>query len=469
MKGRLTFGRKRQRVIRLPGTAVFQHPIHHIPSPLRPIVGLLTLIAVGTLLLWLLPGVTTRPITFMQALFTATSAVTVTGMALLTTSTDFTFAGQIILLLLIQMGGLGYMALVALLLRASGRRVSLPNRLLLADSLGLQNPSLISHYLGRILTGMFVIEALGAAALFVYWRQTDIVPSDRVLFYAIFHAVAAFCNAGFDLFWGTPAYPNGIPNDNLTLIILGVLVILGGLGLPVFHNLLMYRRQRRLSLHTRLTLLVTLALMLVGWVALYLPEATRGVAADLTLDEKLVQTWFQSVSARTAGFPGLENFALVQPESQLVLVGLMFVGSGPASMGGGITTGTLVVLLAVMWSFLRGTPGVNVFKRSIPARIVKRATAVLIVSLFVCGLATWLLLLTHPFELGPALFEVVSAFSTCGLTLGLTSQLNPIGQLIIIFMMFWGRLGALTIVLVLLSRSRESSLLHYPEEPVLIG
>jgi trk system potassium uptake protein TrkH len=208
----------------------------------------------------------------------------------------------------------------------------------------------------------------------------------------------------------------------------------------------------------------------MGWLGLYIGETQfGGVLQDVPIGERLVTTWFQSVSTRTAGFPGLDNFNELLPASQLLVMGLMFIGSAPASMGGGITTGTFVVLLVAFISYVRGNRRARTSRRTIPIGTVRRAAAILSLSLIVVLVATWLLLMTNEVAFGPALFEIVSAFATCGLSLGITGSLNGFGLLLIMFMMFWGRLGALTLVVALIQRQSPEQLLDYPEEPVLIG
>ena len=280
-----------------------QHPKRKRPLPvtLRLVLGLALLIGVGTAVL-LLPGLTTQPITFSDALFTATSAASVTGLTVLTTSTDFTFAGQIALLCLIQLGGVGYMVLVALALQLVGRRVSLLDRLAISTSLGLDKPAAILRLLRQVVIGILIIEGVGALLLFLHWRISGIVAADQAAFYAIFHAVSAFCNAGFDLFVGLPQYPRGIPGDNVTLIIMGSLIVLGGLGIPVFVDFSQLRRRKRLTSHTHLTLMMVVLLTLAGWIGLFVAETQAGgVLETAPLSERLVHTWFQSVSTRTAG------------------------------------------------------------------------------------------------------------------------------------------------------------------------
>lgn len=439
------------------------------PVALRLVFGLALLIIGGTLLL-LLPGITTRAITVSDALFTATSAATVTGLTVLTTSIDFTRTGQVVLLCLIQLGGVGYMFLVALALQLLGRQVSLLDRLAVSRSLGLDKPTAILRLLRQVVVGIFLIEGVGALLLYVHWRLSGIVAPDEAAFYAIFHAVSAFCNAGFDLFVGLPAYPRGIPGDNLTLLIMGTLIVLGGLGIPVFVDFSQLRRRRRLTSHTHLTLIVIVVLTLVGWVGLFVAETQAGgVLKTSPLSERLVHTWFQSVSTRTAGFPGLRDFDQMLPPSRLLVMALMFIGCAPASLGGGISTGTFGVLALALRSSVQGHTVVRFRKRTVPHETIRRAAAVLSISLLLVFVATWLILVTHQMPFSDALFEVVSALATCGLSLGITGELNLFGRFIIILMMFWGRLGALTIAVALLQPRPEKELVHYPEATLLIG
>ncbi len=447
-----------------------------LPVPLRLLVALATLIGIGTGLL-LLPWMTTQRISFMEALFTSTSASAVTGLSVLTTSTAFTRPGQWVILLLMEFGGLGFLVTVVLTLRLLGRRISLVDRLAVSSSLGLANPKAILQVLARTVAFMLAVEGLGTLILWVHWRMSGIVPAGDAAFYALFHAVAAFCNAGFDLFAGLPQYPEGLPADPITLLTLGWLVIIGGLGIPVYMELLHRRtarkeggRLRRLSLQTRLALWSALVLVLVGWAGLLAGEYRQaGVLSDLSFGERMLRAWFQSAATRTAGFAGLSDFANLHEASRLLLICLMFIGSAPASMGGGITTGTFSVLVVAMWSLARGYDRVRAGQRAISMAMVWRAITVLFISLGVVLIATWLLLFTQEVTFSPALFEVVSAFSTTGLSLGVTGQLNTFGRLLIIALMFWGRLGAITIMLILLKRRGHESLAKYPEETVLVG
>ncbi len=439
-----------------------------LPPAARIVAGLVVLVIIGTMLL-MLPWVgTTRPLHFNEALFTAISALSVTGLSIIVPATDMTLFGQVILLILIQIGGVGFMVVTVVVFRLLGRKISLMDRLALSDSLGLLVPGAILKLTRRVLATVLTIEGVGALLLWLHWR--DELGAGRAAFYALFHAVSAFCNAGFDLFMGLPEYPYGLPRDNLTLSILGGLIFLGGLGIPVLADLITWPKDRRISLHTKITLVVIVVLLCAGGFGIVLAESrASGVLIGEPWPRRLLLAFFQSVSARTAGFAGVPSFEALTPPSQLLLIVLMFIGCAPASMGGGITTGTFAVLILALWGYARGLPSAHIGGRTIAVGMVRKAAAVLTISLFLVLLATWLLLMTHPhatFDI--ALFEVVSAFATCGLSLAFTSQLNLYGQFIIILMMFWGRLGALTIIVALAQQQRPQPV-AYPEEQILIG
>jgi trk system potassium uptake protein TrkH len=444
----------------------------HIPSALRLVLGLVLLIIVGTLLLMLPIAGQGDALTFDEAVFTAVSALTVTGLSIITPINDLSLFGQITLLLLIQMGGVGFMVLAVFVLRLLGRRVSVYDRLTLSDSLGLMSPAAILKVSQRVVFVVLALEALGALALWLHWRQDPRLSAEQALFFALFHAVSAFCNAGFDLFTGLPGYPEGLPRDNITLSILGALIVVGGLGIPVLTDLITYPLYRRISLHTRLTLLAVVVLIVIGGVGILLAESRAGsVLAERPLGERLIKSFFQSISARTAGFAGVADFAALTPATQVLMTALMFIGCAPASMGGGITTGTAVTLVLGMWAFARGQETAVFGRRALAVGTVRKAAVILTISLLTVTLATWLILMTHDTTMEKAVFEVVSAFATCGLTLNFTTELNPFGRFIIMLMMFWGRLGALTIVIAVARQSSRAAprLVQYPEEQILIG
>ncbi len=439
------------------------------PAP-RIVGGLALLVTLGTLLLMLPISARERPLAWNDALFTAVSALSVTGLSTITVSQELSLVGQVLLLTGIQIGGVGFMVVAVVIMRLLGRRIGMTERMALSDSLGLVSPAAIVSLTKRVLATVLAFEILGALLLYLHWRTDERLSEGQAFFFAIFHAVSAFCNAGFDLFTGTPGFPEGIPRDNLTLAIMGTLIFIGGLGIPVIADLLTYYRERRLSLHTRLTLIVVSFLVVSGTLGFWVAESrsTGALAGEHPLRALLI-CLFQSVSARTAGFVGIAHFGELTAPSQLLMVTLMFIGCAPASMGGGITTGTFAIMTISLWSYARGLPTAQFSGRSLAAGTTRKAGAVLTVSLLITLLASWLIAMTHDAPLEPVVFEVVSAFATCGLSLGLTTELNLFGQLVICLVMFWGRLGALTIVVAIAGQQRRTQLVQYPEEQILIG
>lgn len=446
---------------------------HATPPALRLVLGLAGLVTVGTLLLMLPIAGRNGPLSFGDAVFTAVSALSVTGLSVITPVTDLSLFGQIVLLILIQIGGVGFMVVAVLIFSLLGRKISLLDRLALSDSLGLLTPGSIISITWRMLLGVFVLEGLGALLLYLHWRGDERLSEGQALFFAVFHAVSAFCNAGFDLFTGTPGYPASIPRDSISLLLIGSLILVGGLGIPVLGDLLQYPRLRRLSLHTRITFGVLAFLVISGALGFYLAESNpdrQGILAGEPPIRRLLLAFFQSISARSSGFVGVTAFERLSEPSRLLMITLMFIGCPPASMGGGISTGTFAVLTISLWSFAQGIPNAQIAGRSLGLGITRKAAAVLTISLFVVLLSIWLILMTHPgASLDEVTFEVVSAFATCGLSLSFTEQLNPFGRVVIMLMMFWGRLGALTIVVALARGQRRPQPLQYPEEPILIG
>ena len=448
------------------GQAVAALRRRRIPAAVRVIVSLLVLVLIGTGLLWVSGLGTPQRLTFQEALFTAVSALAVTGLSTITPGTDLTFFGQVVLMLLIQIGGIGFMVVAVGVLRALRRQVSLFDRQAMRNSLGLSEKMEFRTILRRVLMSMLAVESVGAVLLWLHWRTT--LGDETAAFYGLFHAVSAFCNAGFALF--DPAqFPSSIPRDTVSLAIIGGLIVLGGLGFPVLADIVEWPTRRRLSLHARLTIYASLILIVVGAIGLLVAENRSGGALNgVPWHQQIVLSAFQSIAARTAGFSVMADMQQLTAASQVLLIGLMFIGTAPASMGGGITTGTLIVLTLAMWSYARRLRSVQVSKRQIPAGAVRRAAAVLLVALLVVIGATWLILLEQDAPLDSVVFEVVSAFSTTGLSLSYTSQLTSFGLFIIMLCMLWGRLGALTVVAAL-GEQRPPERVEYPEERLLLG
>jgi trk system potassium uptake protein TrkH len=441
--------------------------ISNLPIPVRLIAGLIGLILIGTLL-FLLPGMSTRPLTFTEAIFTSASALTVTGLTVIIPGTELTFPGQFVLLVLIQVGGIGLMVFTVVIFRLLGRRISIVDRLALRGLFGNVLPGAVMRLTMQVMAAVLIFEAIGALLLWLMW--TPRMGAQTAAWFAIFHSISAFCNSGFDLFAGLPGYAT-IPNDGGTLAVLGSLIFIGSLGVPVVADLIAYRhKEHHLTLHTRLTLIFVLVLMAVSTTTIFVADGLQeGVMAGEPLDRQVGLALFQSVSARTAGFVSVPSFSEIAVPSRLMLIIVMFIGAAPASMGGGITTGTAIALTLALWSYARNRPYPEVGGRTISTATIRRATAVLTISIALVMTATILLTISNPhLSLDGALFEVISAFATCGLTLAYTPVLNTFGRFVIILVMVWGRLGALTII-VALARPVKQSLYVFPEEQIMIG
>jgi trk system potassium uptake protein len=441
-----------------------------IPIPAKLVLGLAFLVATGTVTLLLTESLTDRPLTWNEAMFTTVSALTVTGLSVIVPGKDLALAGQIVLLVLIQFGGTGFMVLAVVFFRLLGWQIRLENRAALRDALGLNSIGEILKLTRRALVVLFTIELIGAVLLYLHWRSFVSLPEWQIAWYALFHAVSAMCNAGFDLFNGVTNFPAGVPNDDISMLIISTLIFLGGIGIPVIANVLRYPVERKLRYHVKVALLTSVFLIVFGGVMLMLAESgPQGILRDEpSWWRRFTISVAQSISARTAGFAFMARFDQMTSSSQFLLTTLMFIGASPASMGGGIKTVTFAVLVLSLLSYVRGRPEVVLWRRTISKSNVQKAAAVLTAGLFVIVTAIWLLALESNAPLNKIMFEVISAFATCGLSLAFTSELDIFGQLVIMFVMFWGRLGALTIVGAIVA-PRKHAAVGYPEDEVFIG
>jgi trk system potassium uptake protein TrkH len=431
------------------------------------ILGLLALVASGTALLALPWAGSAAALTLDQAAFTAVSALTTTGLSTIVPGRDLSTFGQIVLLLLMQLGGMGFMAFAVTIFRLLGRRVAFAERVALRDSLGLVDLNAIVRLTLRVLLGMLVIEAVGTLLLWLHWAEQ--FGTGRALYLALFHSVSAFCNASFDLFGGGgAALTNPFPADTYTLVVLALLIALGSFGIPVIADLVDWRTHPHFTLHTKLVISVWSVLTVIGTALLFLAESQGQHAfTEASPGRRLLLAFFHVVASRTSGF-NVQPIDQLAPASIMTLLSLMFIGGASASTAGGITAGTFAVLVLAAGAYVRGTDTIRFGKRAISPGSVQKAVAILLVSVVVVGVGALLLMLTHPVPFDRALFEAVSAFATCGFSLGLTGQLNGFGRLIVALLMLWGRLGPLTIVLAA-ARSRRAAPLSYPEERVLVG
>ncbi len=432
----------------------------------RLILGFALIIFVGTVLLRLPIASTGAPVSWLDALFTSTSAVTVTGLTVFSTANTYSLFGQWVILLLLQVGGIGFIAISVVLYRLVGRSIGMQDRFLLKQSLGVDESSNILRLTIYVIGIVVGLEVMGAFLLFVRWSDTMPIPT--AAYRALFHAASSFCNAGFDLFAGTSEpVLFGYGRDPWSLGVLALLILIGGFGLPVVDDLLRWPRAR-LSVHTKIILVATLFLTLFGGIVLIVDEhISGGLLSVLPLDDQIYVGFFTIISARTAGVTILPLEQLSEA-SKLILIIWMFIGGGPSSMAGGVTTNTVAVLALAMLATVRGQPQAVAFGRAIPFETVMKAMAVMTVSTLLVAGMTLLLSLLHIDNLLVSGFEVVSAFSNTGYSLGLTGHLTPAGKIIISFVMFWGRLGPLTLVVVLAQRQRPS-LITYPDEKLSLG
>lgn len=402
-------------------------------------------------------------VTLSDTLFTSASAVTVTGLVVVDTGTDFTLIGQIIIALLIQVGGLGLMTFAALLLSMLGMRIGMPQRMVLRDEMGQTSLSDLAVLVRVVIMVAFAAEALGTAAL-----MTVFVPEfgwSAGFWQALFHAISAFNNAGFSLFSDSLS---GYVADPVVNVSITALFIIGGIGFVVLADINRKRGWRGLSLHSKLMLVGTLVLILWAWLMFGLME-WRNPATLGGLDSfgaKIWASWFQAVTPRTAGFNTLD-YAAVHDSTALMTITLMLVGGGPASTAGGIKVTTLIVLVLATLAFFRRQERLHIFGRSLGLSEISKALALTVLSLFLVLTGLFVMSLTWRGDFLDLLFEVTSAFGTVGLSQGATGELDTMGRLIIIVIMFLGRLGPLTLGFFLATRT--VSRINYPDGRVYLG
>lgn len=430
-------------------------------------IGFLVAIAVGTLLLSL-PVATTADtdLDLLGALFTATSAVCVTGLVLFDTGSAFTRFGQIVILGLIQIGGLGVLSLGSVLAFVVRRRISFRQRLRLRTELNALQVGGVVRLLRGILLFTFTFELLGALVLWLHFGP--LYGWSEGLYYSVFHSISAFNNAGFAL------YPDSLirfASDPLLIVTIAALFIIGGLGFLVFANYAWHLAdvRRQLSLHARIVLVTTAGLLLSSTLLLLVFEGNNSATlGSFSPVMKVVHAFFQAATPRTAGFSTLD-YASMREVTLFYTIVLMFIGASPASTGGGIKNVTAFVVFASAVSEVRGKNELEVFGRRIPNNIVLKAGTVALFSFFVIASALLVLALTDPgLRFLDVAFETFSAFGTVGLSTGITSQLSDLGRLTITVLMYVGRLGPTTFALALVTQEREDHV-RYPPEEVIIG
>lgn len=435
-------------------------------NPARLVLGAFVgLIAIGTALLWL-PLATDDPggLALTDAVFMSTSATTVTGLTTVDIS-ELSLFGELVLLALIQIGGFGIMTVGAVVVLLTMRRVGLRQRMLARAEIGAVSMGEVKSLILAIGKFTIAIEAIVAVVLLIRFAQRGGETVGNPVYSAVFHSISAFNNAGISLYSDSLQRFVGDPFVGLAVT---ASFIIGGLGFPVLVELRHRRVPRRWSLHTRITLVATAALLVIGPVVLLAFEWTNpGTLGPLATGEKLLAGWFQGTSPRTAGFDTVPIGAMNEP-TLLFVSTLMFIGAGPASTSGGIKVTTFAVLAFVLWSEVRGDTDVNVFRRRISPAVVRRAITVALLSVGLVVGTSLVLVSISDVTLTPALFEASSAFGTVGLSTGITAGLPTAGQLLLVLVMLAGRVGVITFVTALALRQRSHAY-RYPEEQPIIG
>jgi trk system potassium uptake protein TrkH len=433
---------------------------------LRPsfviVLSFLGVILVGAILLSLpISSAQGKPTNFLDAYFTANSATCVTGLVVKDTGTYFSLFGLLVILCLIQIGGLGYMTFSTFLVLIFRHRMFISEKLIVMEALNLYSAKDVIAVLRKIFTIVFIVEGTGALILFLRWLPE--LGFSKALLYGIFHSVSAFCNAGFSLPANYASLTSYVGDWIINLTITS-LIIIGGIGFVVIVDLL--QNQRR-SLHTKIVLSTTACLLIFGTLLFFILEAdNQKTLGPLPLPQKILASYFQAVTPRTAGFNTVDMGSLSTAAALLLMI-LMFIGASPGGTGGGIKTSTFTLVVATIWATLRNYRDTILFNRRIPAETVRRGFTIAALSLTLVAISTFLLT-SQKIELTKAAFEVFSAFGTVGLSMGITPYLSPIAKVVIIITMFIGRVGPLTLLLALTLGQKERKT-EPPKEGISIG
>ncbi len=434
--------------------------------PITFMISFAATILSGTFLLMLPSATVTHKMTpFINALFTSTSATCVTGLVVVDTGSYYSLFGQLVILTLIQIGGLGIMTISTAFAVLLGQKLALKVENVMQNVMGESKSFDMMALIKNVILFTMLIEIIGAAFMFITFSR--LFSPGKALYYSIFHSVSAFCNAGFGLY--KDSFSSFYADFNINAVVT-LLIIFGGLGFPVMadvYNRLMHKTQRySLTLHTKIVLSMTALLLVLGTISFFLSEY-HYTMSDMPWHQKLLCSWFQSVTCRTAGFNTIDQ-GQMSHASILVSIILMFIGASPGSTGGGVKTSTFALLLIAILALVRGQSDLMIFRRKIATSNARQSTSLITLSLMFVSFIVFLILLIDPFTLEETLFEAVSAFGTVGLSTGITTHLSSLSKLLIIILMYIGRVGPLTVLFAL---SQRKKVLHYtlPEERVTVG
>lgn len=408
------------------------------------------------------------PLDFMDALFTSTSATCVTGLIVHDTYTQFSLFGQIIILCLIQIGGLGFMTVATFFLMMVRRKIGLTERGILTDSVSAFQIGGIVRLVRRVIIGTAILEGTGTLLLAI--RFCPQLGFGRGLYYAVFHSVSAFCNAGFDLMGRFEPYSSLIlyQNDLLVNMTIMMLIVMGGIGFVVWDDMIHNKwHYTRYKLHTKLVMLSTVFLIVIGAILFYLMEKGNTLA-NLPPIGKVLASLFQSVTPRTAGFNTVDTAALTESGTALTML-LMLVGASPGSTGGGIKTTTVMVILLATLSYVRNDEDINIFKRRLEKNVLKRAYCSTTIYVMLSILGVFFIMSSQELPIKDIAFEVLSAIGTVGMSTGVTRELNSVSRVVILLLMYSGRVGNLTLAMAILSRISKKTTFRNAEEKIIIG
>ncbi|MBS4536278.1 TrkH family potassium uptake protein [Clostridium sp. D2Q-14] len=434
------------------------------------VLGFAALIIIGALLLNLaIASNNGESVGFIDALFTSASAVCVTGLVVVNTAAHWTLFGKIVILILIQIGGLGFMTMATLVSLVIGKKITLKDRLIMQEELNQFTLSGLVKLTRYIIISTFVIEIIGA--IFLSFKFIPIYGTGKGIWFSVFHAISAYCNAGFDIIGNSM---ESFVTSSIVNFTISLLVIIGGLGYSVYIDVTNNRKFKSFLLHTKVVLVMTSVLLVLGAIVFFIVEYNNPeTIGNLSFKSKIIASFFQSVVPRTAGFNSVSMAGTTNATAFLIII-LMFIGGSPGSTAGGIKTTTMGVVILSIISVVRGNNDVTIFERRISNEIIFRALAVLGIGLLIVIVVTMTLSLTETnlenYDFLDIAFETVSAFGTVGLSRGITSYLSDIGRIIISITMFIGRVGPLTMAFAFAKkRKTKKGSYRYPEEKITVG
>ena len=440
-------------------------------NPARSLVlGFLTIILIGTILLKLPIATNSREsVPLTVSLFTTTSATCVTGLVVVNTAATWSLFGKIVILFMIQIGGLGFMSVTTVFFFLINRKIDLSQRLLMAQSLNLHDKHGVVGLVRHALTGTFIFEGLGAVILWI--RFYPVYGVWKGLGMGVFHSISAFCNAGFNLIGDIGHYSSFSDHseDAVILFTIMFLVVIGGLGFFVWEDILTNRHFKKLHLHSKLVIMITIILIVSGWLIFFFLERTNpATMADMSLPESALASLFQSIMPRSGGF-SVVNQANLRGESKMVSMILMLIGGSAGSAAGGIKNVTAGIVFLSALRSIRGKKRLAVFRRTIPEQQVVSALSIVVFALMACFIGSVAITLIQPeLPYTGVVFEMVSAVATCGLSQGISPDLVPATRIIITVFMFIGRMGIMTVGMAAFLKHEHVESVKHPDTWIMM-